>query len=242
MPRSEGGPRRVDYPNVDVTSAASAPPDPERLETLGLLSAGLAHEISSPLQAITHNLRYLQEGLTLLEYAFVAGEAVLRADAGTQAEALRGWQEARVRAAATHPIEELVAAVEDSVEATQRAAAIVRALAEFAQGELTLETTVDINALVDSVVTLTRNAWKYIAEVDLVLAPSLPPVRTSPGRTRLACARFMLDAARDIAERQGGAPVSPGRILVETALRGSHVDVVVTAESMSHVLGVPVAA
>lgn len=195
--------------------------DSERLETLGLLAAGLAHEVASPLQAIIHNLRYLQDGLPGLD-------PVCR-----QAAAPAPLDE-------SYPLEELQSALADSVDAAQRASAMVRTIAEFAQGG-TSEDTIDLPPLVASVTTLTRNAWKYIAEVDTVLPPGLPPVRANQRSLSVALARGVLEAARALAGRGGGLAVESSRLLIEASRRGDRVEIVVSAAGHRRVLDVAAA-
>lgn len=212
-------------------------PDVDRLETLGLLTAGLAHEIASPLQAIIHNLRYVEDGLAAVTRVCDTATALAEAP---DAQTLAAFRAALHHGQASHPVEELQAALADSVEATHRAAAMVHAIADFAQAG-GREEVFDLHPVLLSVMTLTRNAWKYIAEVDTVFQPDPPQVRGSTRAVSLGCVRLILAAARSLAEREGGRAVEAGRILVETVQRDDQIEVLVTAGTHVGILQVPVA-
>jgi signal transduction histidine kinase len=211
--------------------------DGDRLETLGLLAAGLAHEVASPLQALIHNLRYLQDGLAGLDPVWREAAAL---DPEGAAPAIAAVTGALATLSESYPLDELQSALADSVDAAQRASAMVRAIAEFAQAG-SVEEAVDLVDLVPSVTQLTRNAWKYIAEVDTVLPPDLPRVRANPRALGVAFARAMLDAARRLAEREGGMAVEASRILVDAAVQHDTVELAVTAAGHRHGLSLPVA-
>lgn len=211
--------------------------DGERLETLGLLAAGLAHEVASPLQALVHNLRYLEDGLAVVSELCAQAERLSPEAAPADLAAL---QQALSALKDRYPPDELQAALADSADAAQRASAVVRAIAEFSQAG-TAEQAVDLGTLVPSVTTLTRNAWKYIAEVDTVLPPDLPRVKGNPRAIGVAFARAMLEAARRLAERRGGMTVEASRILVDAVVRGPVVELGVTAEGQRESLALSVA-
>ncbi|HML62728.1 MAG TPA: ATP-binding protein, partial [Solidesulfovibrio sp.] len=85
----------------------------------------------------------------------------------------------------------------------------------------------DINAQVRDIVTITRNAWKQAAEVELYLAPELPLVYGQPHEVSQVLLNVVLNAAQALEEQAQREPWKRGRIVIETTLEPDAVTVTV---------------
>lgn len=85
----------------------------------------------------------------------------------------------------------------------------------------------DINAQVRDIVTITRNAWKQAAEVELNLAPELPLVYGQPHEVSQVLLNVVLNAAQALEEQAQREPWKRGRIAIDTALEPDAVVVTV---------------
>ena len=77
-------------------------------------------------------------------------------------------------------LEEIPQAIEQGLEGIRRVANIVRSMGEFAHPGTDRITPVDLNRAIASTVTVCRNEWKYVADLEIDLEATLPPVPCLP--------------------------------------------------------------
>jgi PAS domain S-box-containing protein len=193
----------------------------QRLEAIGSLSAGIAHEINTPIQYVGDNIRFLQEGFddlaTLLDGYAELQEAI---GAGGAPEDLVE----RLRASAEemdleYILEEIPRAAAQSLEGVERVAEIVRAMKEFSHPGSSEKTPIDVNKSLQSTLTVARNEWKYLAELVLELDPDLPPVPCYPSELNQAVLNIVINAAHAIGDVVGDGTEDRGTLTVRTLLR-----------------------
>jgi two-component system, NtrC family, sensor kinase len=107
-------------------------------------------------------------------------------------------------------------------------ARIVRAMKDFSHpGQGCAET--DLNRAVESTAQVSRSEWKYVAELDLELDPSVGLVRCYEGELKQAVLNIIVNAAQAIGEdRSRSGRTELGKIRVGTRRDGSVVRISVT--------------
>ncbi|MFX8605055.1 hypothetical protein ABTM12_19520, partial [Acinetobacter baumannii] len=85
-------------------------------------------------------------------------------------------------------------------EGIERVAQIVQAIKEFSHPSDKNVAAFDLNHAVESAVTVTRNQWKYVAEVDLSLDPDLPLFTGNQGEINQVLLNTIVNAAHAIEE------------------------------------------
>ncbi|MCW2535140.1 MAG: Two component multi-sensor signal transduction histidine kinase, partial [Modestobacter sp.] len=183
------------------------------LESLGRLSAGLAHEINSPIQFVGDNARFLEEAYE--ELIRVVG--VYRGLLDTSSPI--GWMERqeRVREAEAsidfdYLQKEIPSAVEQTLEGIERVSTIVRAMKTFSHPGHREQVPADLNEAVAATVTVTRHQIREVADLKLELA-DLPPVRCNIADLNQVFLNLIVNAA-DAIEETG----QRGMITVTTAV------------------------
>jgi PAS domain S-box-containing protein len=149
----------------------------QRLESVGQLAAGIAHEINTPIQYVGDNLRFLgdafRDSLTVKGEYERLHEAVKRS--AVTPELLADLRKAIEDADFEYLEAEVPKAMEQSLDGVQRVATIVRAMKEFAHPGHKEKAAADLNEALRSTLLVARNEYKYVAEAETDFG-TLPPV------------------------------------------------------------------
>ena len=199
----------------------------QRLESIGRLAAGIAHEINTPIQYIGDNLRFMERALADLRGLIDASGRLLR---GVKEGAIAGGLVAEVEAAVRQVgsddlTEELPKAVREALEGVQSVARTVRAMKAFAQAEGEQKTPIDVGQSIENAIIVCRNEWKNVADVATDFEPDLPLIPCVPGQFNEVVLNLLRNAAQAIAEAVAAAGVPKGRITVRARRDAGHVEI-----------------
>ena len=194
-----------------------------RLERLGLLVAGIAHEMNTPLQTVGHNVHYARDLVPRLRELVEAADAAVAPGASPQAR--EAYAVLRAECTQDDWLDDIGAALGDALEGTDRASALVRGMSEFAHPHPDAVADIDVARIVASLATLSRNEWKYVADLSLDVSPDLPRARGNEAAVSLKCLDLILAAAGAVKRAHAARPGWRGRIDVHAVLRGDHVEV-----------------
>jgi PAS domain S-box-containing protein len=190
----------------------------QKLESIGQLAAGIAHEINTPIQFVGDNTRFLKDAFTSFNELIVACERLLEsAEQGAADMSL--VEEIRAIADAAdidYLREEVPKSIEQSLEGIGRVARIVRAMKDFSHPDENGKSSADVNRAIESTVTVARNEWKYVASLELDLDPDLPLVVCQIGALNQVILNLVVNAAHAIGDVKGNSPNHKGKITVST--------------------------
>jgi len=195
-----------------------------RLASIGQLAAGIAHEINTPIQYIGDNLRYLDGALSKLRSVVEAGRDLAAQAAATPdlAEAAGRFEETATRVKVSRLLTELPDAVAESLDGVGQIGRIVLSMKEFSHPGTSAKTATDINRALESTLTVCRNNWKHVAEIERDFDTSLPPVNCHAGEINQVFLNLILNAAQAI--ESAGKPL-PGTITISTRRDGDWVEI-----------------
>ena len=199
----------------------------QKLESIGQLAAGIAHEINTPAQYAGDNLRFVREGLTDLAAVWqraTAMAAEVKSGAAT-GESAGAFEQECQRLDAEYLLQEMPKAAEQALEGVERISKIVRAMKEFSHPGSADMTLTDLNKAIESTLTVSHNEWKYHAELITHFDPSLPPVPCLPGEFNQVILNLIVNAAHAIAEVAEKNDGGMGVLEVSTAKVGDWAEV-----------------
>jgi PAS domain S-box-containing protein len=193
----------------------------QRLESVGQLAAGIAHEINTPIQFIGDNLGFLRGAFQ--------GIAKMRAVVLEHLSTLPESQELRAKLEALeedHDLDfvfrEVPKAIAQSLEGIEHVGRIVQAMRVFSHLDQTDQaTSVDINASLRSTVTVARNETKYVADVELEL-DDVPVILGFAGDLNQVFLNLLVNAAHAVGDAVA-ATQSRGKITLRTRVDGPSV-------------------
>jgi signal transduction histidine kinase len=199
----------------------------QKLEAIGQLAAGIAHEINSPAQFIADNINFVQTSFEKLHRIFAQYRHFF--DAAKNAPDLSPLA-AQVEAAISparpdYLLAEIPMAVADALEGINRVAAIVTAMKTFSHPGVSEKIPVDINKAIQSTITIARHEWKYVARLQTDFDPHLLSVPCLPGEFNQAMLNIIVNAAHAIAQVAGSHPDEKGLITIATRQVGPWVEI-----------------
>ena len=197
-----------------------------KLDSIGELAAGIAHEINTPAQYVGDNLSFLSEGFGDVDTLLAEVESATQGTQGN--DTLDKLAAATVEADVEYLREEIPSSLRQAQEGIGKIREIVLALKDFSHPGSGVPEPADINRIVESTVTVARNEWKYVADLELDLDADLPPVYCLPSTLGQVVLNIVVNAAHAIGDADS---TSRGQIHVTTRQLDEHNVAIVIADN-----------
>lgn len=190
----------------------------QKLESIGQLAAGIAHEINTPMQYIGDNTIFLQQSFTSLITAVQEYKEIFTAaETGSlQPELIQHVKTTLQNIELDYLTTEVPLAISQTLEGIQHVVEIVRAMKGFSHPGVKKNTLVNINKALLDTLTVTRNEWKYVATTETDFDPDLPEVSCLPGEMNQVFLNIIVNAADAIADVVGDGSQGKGKITIRT--------------------------
>lgn len=210
----------------DLRKAEARLHQAQKLEAIGQLAAGIAHEINTPAQYVGDNIAFVERAFGGLENVLEAYRKladVTRAGAPAD-EALAELDASLEACKLDYLLAEIPSALKQSLEGVAQVGSIVRAMKEFSHPGGKERQLTDLRPIIESACTVSRNEWKYVAELELELAEDVPEIPVLRNELSQVLLNLIVNAAHAMAE-VADTTDTKGRLKIATRALGEQVEI-----------------
>lgn len=199
----------------------------QKLESVGRLAAGLAHEINTPIQFVSDSLTFARDTVrSLAELVPRYRQAVAQAaDGPLDPDTLEALTAAEEDADLDYALKETPRALERALSGSARVAGIVQAMKSFGREDVTARSHADLNAALRATLEVARSEYSATADVETAFG-EIPAVLCQAGPLNQVFLHLITNAAHAIADKVAAAG-GRGRITISTSREGDGVRITV---------------
>ncbi len=193
----------------------------QKMEAIGTLAAGIAHEINTPSQYVSDNLSFLQEVYNEMKDVLFTAQQIAKGNGSVEE-----LKKAVNKIDMDFLLDEIPNAIDQSIEGIKRISKIVGAMREFSHERPNEFVNVDLKKLIDNTIIISKNAWKYVADVETRYDENLPPVKCLQSDMNQVIVNMIVNAAHAIEEKFENTG-EKGLIVIETKQEGDFIVIVI---------------
>lgn len=202
----------------------------QKMESIGQLAAGIAHEINTPMQYIGDNTRFFKDSFhDLINILEKYKDILIKVEGGTvPVDLIPELKVLEKDLDLDYLMAEIPRAIEQSLDGINRVRKLILAMKDFSHPGRTEKALSDINKAIDGTVTISKNEWKYVAELETILDPNLPLVYCALDQINQVILNMIVNASQAIKENAEAGFIEKGKIKIETRHTGPTAQIIIS--------------
>lgn len=198
----------------------------QKMESIGRLAAGIAHEINTPMQYISDNTNFLKDAFQSFTTLLTSINESVKDSAAFKdfVEIIKAIRKIQEDFDIPYFISEIPSAIEQTQVGIERVSKIISAMKDFAHPEQREKTFTDLNHGIQVTAAISKNEWKYNSDLEMNLDPNLPAISCIPDEINQVILNLIINAVHAIQLAIGKDSGIKGKILIETKQHASSVE------------------
>jgi len=200
----------------------------QKMESVGQLASGIAHEINTPVQFINTNINFIEESFTEIEeyvnltMELIKNNAINEKNIDKILSKINDFDWDFLK-------EEIPKSIDQSKDGLQRVTSIVQAMKSFSHPGGQGKTESDINRIIMTTITVSRNEWKYVSTIETDLDKDIHPVWCDANAISQVILNILINAVHAIENKLGRNPVgNKGTIKISTLQKDNYIEIRIT--------------
>lgn len=177
----------------------------QKLEAIGQLASGIAHELNTPSQYIQDNLEFLKSSFKDLTDYISQGDTLITEKKDELNSILDRIEALKNQFDVSYLLSEIPEALGQSLDGINKISTIVKAMKQFAHPESQMEDRIiDIAKIIDDSIIITKNEWKYNCTIDQNLAAPADVMMGAPNELCQVFINMIVNSVQSIASCHDG--------------------------------------